>query len=314
MTPVSAGILYRIVEWFLTVLPVDASGRRVFDETLADWRREADAAQTSPQRVVAGLQGLGAVARGLAHVSVRESTSREGVAALARLAAWSVAAAMVSIALNWNQSLTVQGAQVAVGPAGVALGSVAWLVALMPLLAYVSAACVRGNALAPPRLGPAVLMGAVMVLAMGWGLPAAGQAYRELVFAMFRPGEVLPPGMGERSLRELVGLLSTGSSALALSELHHRLFWVIAVPVMLASGMTTRTFVGWRRAAGTVLPLAIFMVPFLANVDSAYSRISNWAALLAVVVVIRGFVRTATLERQQGHEALNHKSQIVNSK
>ena len=307
MTPVSAGILYRIVEWFLTVLPVDASGRRVFDETLADWRREADAAQTSPRRVAVALQGLGAVARGLAHVFVRESTSREGVAILTRLAAWSVATVTLSIALNWNQSLTVQGARVAVGPAGVALGSFAWLVALMPLLAYVSAACVRGNAPAPPRLGPPLLIGAVMVVAMGWGLPAAGQAYRELVFAMFRPGEVLPPGLRERSLGELVGFLSTGDSARALSELHHRLYWVIAVPVMLASGMTTRCLAGWRRAAGTVLPLVIFIVPFLARIDSAYSRLSEWVALLSVVVVIRVFVRATTLERQQGHEALNHK-------
>lgn len=279
--------LYGVVQWFLGVLPVDASARRVFDETLADWRSEADAAQTSPRHVFVGLQGLGAVARGLAHVCVRESTSREGVATLARLAAWSAATVMTGIALNWNQSLAVQGARVAVGPARVALGSVAWLVALMPLLAYVSAACVRGNAPAPPRLGPPLLMGAVMVVAMGWGLPAANQAYRELVFAMFRPGEVLAPGLGERSLGELVGLLSTGNSARALSELHHRLFWVIAVPVMLASGMTTRSFVGWRRAAGTALPLVIFMVPFLATVDSASGRISNWAALLAVVIVIR---------------------------
>lgn len=291
MTPVSAGILYRIVEWFLTVLPVAASGRRVFDETLADWRREADAAPTNPRRVVVELQGLGAVARGLLHVSVRESTSREGVATLARLVAWSVATVMFSIALNWNQSLAVQGDRVAIGPAAVALGSVAWLVALTPLLAYVSAACVRGNAPAPPRLGPALVMGAVMVLVMGWGLPAANQAYRELVFAMFTPGEALPPGIGERSLGELFGLLSTGSSARALSELHHRLFWVIAVPVMLVSGMTTRCLAGWRRAAGTVLPLVIFIVPFLAGIDSAYSRLSEWVALVAAVLALHVCVK-----------------------
>lgn len=297
MSVARVGILYRFVRLFLTILPVDAAGRRVFDETLADWRREASAARSSPRRVVAGLQGLGAVARGVAHVAVREGASREGVAALARLAAWSIATVVVGMVLNWNQSLVVRGVRVAVGPAGVALGSVAWLVALMPLLAYLSAACVRGNAPAPPRLGPALLMGVVMVLAMGWGLPAANQAHRELVFAMFRPGEVLPPAFGERSLGELVGLLSTGNWARALSELHHRLFWVFAVPAMLASGMTTRSFVGWRRAAGTVLPLALFMVPFLANIDSAYGRISNWAALLAVVVVIRMCAPVSVRER-----------------
>lgn len=307
MTPVSGGILYRIVEWFLAVLPVDASGRRVFDEILADWRREMNTARTGLGSMVVVLQGLGAVARGLVQVSVRESTSREGVATLARLVAWSVATVTLSIALHWNQSLAVQGDRVAIGPAAVALGSVAWLVALMPLLAYVSAACVRGNALAPPRLGPAVIMGVVMATVMGWGLPLANQTYRELVFAMFRPGEVLPPGIGERSLGELVGLLSTGNSARALSQLYDRLFWVIAVPVMLASGMTTRSFMGWRRAAGTVLPLVIFMMPFLANVDSAYGRISNWAALLAVAVVIRRIARAETLERHGIQEALNHK-------
>jgi len=35
------------------------------------------------------------------------------------------------LALNWNQALLVRGTHVAVGPAGVALGSAAWLVALI---------------------------------------------------------------------------------------------------------------------------------------------------------------------------------------
>ena len=98
-------LLYGIVRWFLSALPLDAAGRQVFDETLADWHREADAAGTGLRRLVAAAQGTAAVASGLAHVSVRESTSREGAATLARLALWSLATVVLSIVLNWNQSI-----------------------------------------------------------------------------------------------------------------------------------------------------------------------------------------------------------------
>jgi hypothetical protein len=102
MTPVSAGILYRIVEWFLTVLPVDASGRRVFDETLADWRREAERAANGWRRSFVGVRAMFAVARSVAGVSAKEVTLIRHSGVLPRLLLWTSAYVIVVNVIRWQ--------------------------------------------------------------------------------------------------------------------------------------------------------------------------------------------------------------------
>ncbi len=72
------GMLYRGCACLLGVLPVDNAGRRVFDETLADWRREGRTAS-----------GMLAVARSVLLVSWREVISAPMGTMTLRIVGWS---------------------------------------------------------------------------------------------------------------------------------------------------------------------------------------------------------------------------------
>jgi hypothetical protein len=271
--------VYAIARWVLWQLPVDAAGRRVFDETLADWRKERGA-----------LRGVCAVIRSVLMVSGRELTSGEGANGFRRLSSWSMACLIVALAFNWNQSVLVDGSPVSVGPTVIALGSLAWVVSLLPLIAFVSMTWGHRLARPAPRLGSALALGLVMMGVMGWGLPAAFQSYRELVFAL-TSGLAAPvagtpaPGWNERSLVELFILVGDGWSG-ALSALNLRLFFIVAVPVMLILGATARSMAGKWRLAATAFPLVTFGMPFLARVGAAYVTPALWGSLLVATLVV----------------------------
>lgn len=82
------GPLYGVVRWFLSLLPVDRSGRRVFDETLADWRKEGDRAKGLLARIVASLRGCVSVIRGVGLVAWREASRLRGTGVPVRFAFW----------------------------------------------------------------------------------------------------------------------------------------------------------------------------------------------------------------------------------
>jgi hypothetical protein len=287
------GPLYTLTQWCLRSLPVDGAGRRVFDETLADWRKEAANATGRRQALVISVRAGLSVVRCVMLICRREIGSREGIASLLRLAAWSTATVLLFVAFNWNRSIPVAGLQVVIGPTAVWLGSVSWALALMPLLAFVSTATGRRTASMAPRLGPALVAGLVMFGAMGWAMPAANQAWRELVFGLSGGTGPVPPGINERSLVELIGLLSSADSSRALSGLNLRLLFIVAVPVLLVLGLTARSLTGRWRLAATVLPLVVFAIPFLARIDTVYGHASSWVAVLAAVLVTRTLARRA---------------------
>lgn len=56
-------------EFLVAMLPLDASGRRAVDETLADWRHEAAEARTLAAHVVTAVRGAAAVAVTVAAVA-----------------------------------------------------------------------------------------------------------------------------------------------------------------------------------------------------------------------------------------------------
>jgi len=84
------GIVYRVCEVLLARLPVDDSGRRVFAETLADWRRE-------PRT----LRGLAAVVRAVAGVSLKEVASLSMCRTWLHILAWSTAWVILGLGLSW---------------------------------------------------------------------------------------------------------------------------------------------------------------------------------------------------------------------
>jgi len=278
------GPLYAIVRWCLSVLPVDAAGRRCFDETLADWRKEAAQASGLLAALIVPARAMWSVFRCVMMVSLREIRTREGAALLLRLAAFSVAVMLVFIGIRWNDSIDVQGVRVPLGPIPAALLSVVSLLGVMPFLVFVSAAIGRRLSVAP-RLGPALVAGAVMFLAMGWVMPATNQAFRQLVFGLQARGPIAP-GINEISIVELVEMLFTESAGQAAFGLNVRIVFVVAVPVMLVIGMTSRTLTGWRRVAGSVLPVLMLLLPILVGLNR-YGAGAWWPALLAAVLLTR---------------------------
>ena len=62
----------RAVESFMRGLPLDPRARRVVDETLLDWAREAADATTAPARLGVELRSLLSIARALAFATVRD--------------------------------------------------------------------------------------------------------------------------------------------------------------------------------------------------------------------------------------------------
>jgi hypothetical protein len=283
------GPAYLIAEVCLRLLPVTARGRRVFDEALADWRSEAAGAR-SMQRPLVAARALWSIARCVAMVSFREIRTREGMAPLFRITAWSVVVAAV---FGWKQTVDLAAGGLAIGPGVALLGSVAWIVSFLPLVAFISGAVGRRLTTPAVRLGPAVAIGLVMFLAMGWLVPAAFQAWREMVFALNSGTGPLPPGWSERSLSELVPMLFSWQSARAAEALNGRLFWMTAVPVLLAIGITVRSMPGRLRLVGTVIPILLFCLPALPQFSRSSILLLMWMALFGAVLVTYVLARSS---------------------
>jgi len=82
-------LAYRVCAALLNRLPVDPTGRRVFDETLSDWRRE-----------LRTYRGLGAVIRAVVGVAAREVASQSMCRAWFRVVLWSTAWVLLSLGLS----------------------------------------------------------------------------------------------------------------------------------------------------------------------------------------------------------------------
>lgn len=148
------GIVYRMCEGLLIRLPMDDCGRRVFTETLADWRREASA-----------VRGLVAVSRALVQVSVAEVSTFAMAAVVMRAFAWLTLALFVSFSI-WNGQ--------SIPPAAVLYSLVGCAAFFLPA-ALLCASSGRGKAQVP-TLGLAVAGSLVSVTLMLWAMPAGNQA------------------------------------------------------------------------------------------------------------------------------------------
>lgn len=274
------GPVFRLVGWFLGALPVDAAGRRCFDETLADWRSEAGNVAGVLPTIVIGARALWSVLRCVAMVLTREVRSREGAALLMRLAAWSIFCMLVIIGVRWNDSLQLQDSRVQLGPIPGALLSVGMVLGGMPILAFLSGAIGRRRPAPAPRLGPALVAGVLMFFALGWVLPVTNQAYREAVLAV-QSNWVPTRGINELSILELVDMLFTDRARQAVFGLNVRLVFTVAVPAMLVMGVTARQLGGWRRVTVGLLSLLVFGAPLLSNLHSFEALLLMWPALMA---------------------------------
>lgn len=171
MTPASGGILYRIVEWLLTVLPVDASGRRVFDETLADWRREAGKALNRSTAALATLRSLLSVARSVVGVSAKDVTMIRQSSVWPRLLLWTCGylalVNLVRLALPGGWPLS---------PLSRVYGSLSLIAYFFPV-ALLLAIGLGSQRRPVPVLGLSLAATLLAFFILGWGVPIANRAF-----------------------------------------------------------------------------------------------------------------------------------------
>jgi len=152
------GMLYRVCACLLGVLPVDNAGRRVFDETLADWRREGRTAS-----------GMLAVVRSVMLVFRRDCVSAPMGTMARRIVAWSalwLTLGLVGGRYVWGD----QGGVLDV--TNYAASAVVAAVFFVPAAVLLSALRLRTRM---PALGLSVSLALLAVVLVGWAAPAASR-------------------------------------------------------------------------------------------------------------------------------------------
>jgi hypothetical protein len=164
-------LLYSVVRWFLTALPVDDAGRRVFDETLADWRRDAASATGRVTAAVVTMRSLLSVIRSVAGVSAKEVVGLRHSGVVPRLLLWMFAYVVVVNVIRsqmpgaWPFSTLSR-----------AFGSVPLAAYIFPV-ALLLAAGLGGRHRRSSALGLSMAAVLVAVPLLGWGVPWANRAF-----------------------------------------------------------------------------------------------------------------------------------------
>jgi hypothetical protein len=249
-------------EFLVAMLPLDVSGRRAVDETLADWRHEAAEAQTVVGRVAAGVRGLTAVVVAVTVVAARDVASADTFRIAGAVAG---AAVLMGIGFSYRR-FEVQAALLAERGLNDASLFVMWASMLLPAISL----CIPLALLAPPvrqvatrsLIGPCVVLTAISAFNLGWMTPHANQWFRETTWAIFRPAvpephvpRSLARGLAEYTVADLVREVGQGGaqSRRAAGQLNSRAVLLAMVPVCLILGVQARRLGiarRWRFGAG----------------------------------------------------------------
>ena len=169
-----AGPLYALTQWWVSVLPVDAAGRRCFDETLADWRREAANAKGSWAALIVSVRALFAVLRCVAGITIREVALIRQSGVLTRVCLWTVAyLAIVTLIVQLTPD----------SPSILKLSAISRLYTQMAVvasffpIALMLATGLGGKRRPVPGLGIALVALLIGFPLLGWGLPIANRAF-----------------------------------------------------------------------------------------------------------------------------------------
>jgi len=258
------GMLYRVSAWLLGLLPVDDAGRRVFDETLADWRREGRT-----------FSGVLAVVRSVLLVSWRDFVSAPMGTMALRIVAWSVLWVVLGLVVGryvWGDQ--GRGLDV-VSYAPIAVVATAFF---LPAAVLLSAVRLRTRV---PALGLSLTLALLAVALMGWAVPAAN---RILWPAVLNPEVMLT--------RAVPATVPTGPRA-AVQQV-----WP-SIPVAYYSTNSVPELVrlidrgpywGWggiRQLSFQVSFVALYvLVPFLAAVLRTWQRPARYVGFTAVLVAL----------------------------
>lgn len=168
------GPLYALTQWWLDVLPVDAAGRRCFDETLADWRREASKAKGTWATLVVSVRAMFAVLRCVAGITLREVALIRQSGVLSRVCLWTVAylaIAPVIVQLSPDSPNILKLSAIS------RLYTQLAMVAFFFPIALMLATGLGGKRGPVPGLGIALVALLIGFPLLGWGVPIANRAF-----------------------------------------------------------------------------------------------------------------------------------------
>ena len=252
------GIVYRMCEELLVRLPVDESGRRVFAETLADWRRE-------PRTI----RGIVAVCRAVAGVSIKEVASVSMCRTWLLILAWSTAWVVLGIGISgaitgfWGSS-----------PSGLAAWSVSGYVFFLPTAILLSSTVGHRRA---PVIGLVLVTAVTGLLLVGWALPAANR----ITFGSVDMFALAGAGFEERAGSGAQAVFQTIWPRLSLEYISGR--FAHDLPALVAAGPPN----GWA-----AIQLASFRAAFVCLcalmpfIGSALRSRRLWSRRVAIAVTL----------------------------
>ncbi len=276
--------LYAVVRWALGVLPVDKSGRRIFDETLADWRREAERSSGPLSGVVVSARAMFSVLRCVTGVSLREVALIGQSGVLARVFLWTVgylvvANLIVQLSPNiWTLTLSSR-----------LYRQVAFLAYFLPVAVLLATAL--GSKQRPaPSLGLGLSTLLVAAALLGWGVPLTNRAFLEANpgTSTARSGQVEivpnPPGEGLRMAS--MGMWKTGPGPYLPTRLFMNDLTVTQLATRIVRGPE---FDGWSAIRWTSFFFAYLVACALIPVLGTLLQRSNVlvrSAILATTVLL----------------------------
>lgn len=310
----------------LSLLLPDETSRRALEETLADWREERARAESVLPYVLVHVRGCFAVVRVVAGITTRgfllTETWRVVVGSIAVAAAGSlIFIPGIWIGMKWD-------------PAAASVMWASWFLVPQVMLPLLAPAAAIGFGMRTQRGGtlPAtVLLTALTMGLVGWGVPASNQAYRTVVAQQARAtrfdlairlnrgeivlnrGEFVPvEGPAELTIGELIRHQRPSRSwnvDAILGQLSMRGALVLAVPTFFLLGITVRGTLlrrwSWRiaQAASGAIGIALFFTatgaisfirPLVGNPrELSHAGISVWIATLFAMFTIALLARFA---------------------
>lgn len=251
----------RLVAFLVELLPLDATGRRAVDETLADWTHEASTATTAVARVRAGALGVAGVGEVVARVAIadlgRSATYRAcgGVLALAILQGLPV---MLASALAVQLTARAMPASLA---ATLAILLLPMALAVSVPLALLTPPYARQAS--RPAVAVCLLLALFAIANLGWITPHTNQVFREATARhnnQSPPGFQQPRGLAELTAPELLALARNDGyqGQAAMRVLHQRLVLIVMLPVCLVMGEQARRYARARgRRSGATIAWAV---------------------------------------------------------
>ena len=276
---------YVLAKWLLSTLPVDAAGRRCFDETLADWRREAAKANGAFAGAIVAVRAMGSVLRSVAGVTFREMRLFPQSGVPLRLVFW-MAAFLTVVPLIYRGSLTFRGVGLS-SPAYLYVGD---LLRVLPVTLLLATAVGRDRR-STSGLGLALAAVITAVSLLGWALPAANSAFLEANRARYTNPQTPEEAAWRRPRRPGEGLTMSTMGDVAVDPVAPNLFMndltlpQLGVRVVRGPGADGWAAIRWLSFFGAYLSICA-LAPILATTLRRRQALVRYSIVIITAAVL----------------------------